>query len=87
MTRTTKLQWTMRQIHQQVIFMASCGGTLAGYVDKYGIPGKYKEVEYRGKTHIVPAWSGNGGRAIYEADKARLNQLYQEFRSLVGRQR
>ena len=49
-------------IEDQRKWIASCGGSLGGYVRRYGAdddPNKY----------------GNGGEAIYEADMAELNRL------------
>ena len=49
-------------ILDQEQWIESCGGTLAGYVARYGAaddPGRY----------------GNGGEAIYEADVAYLEEL------------
>ena len=44
------------------------GGDLAGYCDRYGEPG------------LTETWYGNGGSAIYRADKAELNRLQKEAR-------
>lgn len=52
-------------IKEQAAWMVSCGGTLPGYIQKYGDPGM---------GHCY----GNGGSAIYWADLNYLNRLRAE---------
>ena len=52
-------------IADQQQWIESCGGTLEGYIKRYGAeddPGRY----------------GNGGKAIYESDIAYLNELLEK---------
>lgn len=58
----TKRQLYTRLVMEQKKWIESCGGTRAGYVARYG-------------SASEPEHYGNGGEAIYDADKARLDSL------------
>lgn len=60
------LRNTAASIESQNDWMNSCGGNLAGYVRRYG-----------SANH--PSHYGDGGEAIYAADKAELVRLFEVF--------
>jgi hypothetical protein len=51
--------------------MAQCGGTLAGYIERYGSLGD-------------PDHYGDGGEAIYAADLAAVRRWERELALLTG---
>jgi len=49
----------INRLRREQQWMAECGGTLAGYIAKYGVKGD-------------PDCQGDGGEAIYAADLAKV---------------
>jgi hypothetical protein len=62
------------QIAAQDKWIEQCGGTLAGYIARYG-------------SASEPNHYGDGGEAIYAADYGTLQRLVHAYRSLAGRRR
>lgn len=60
-----------QQLSQQRAWIESCGGSLAGYVARYGDPGVPTA---KGKPMY-----GNGGTAIYNADLAALRRIEEKL--------
>jgi hypothetical protein len=63
-----------RQIQLQRRWMNQCGGTLLGYVRTYG-------------SQSDPVHTGEGGEAIYAADKAFLNKLLEWQRDRAAKRK
>jgi hypothetical protein len=65
------IKWLIERVAEQRAWIEKCGGTLDGYSDRDVAAG----------LHAVPGWPGcyyapmfgNGGTAIYAADKSRLD--------------
>ena len=64
--RTTKRARLQQQVEAQKRWIAEHGGNLAGYVERYGVPGH-------------PDCYGNGGAAIYAADTAALAEYERQL--------
>lgn len=60
-------EYWQEAVREQTEWMARCGGTLAGYVAKYG---SASDAEH----------SGDGGEAIYAADYRELERVTQRMR-------
>ena len=60
----------LNQIKEQKDWIQECGGTLQGYLKKYGDASKDK------------IFCGSGGRAIYKADTDALHKLEEELRKV-----
>jgi len=78
--RTMRLVKLAVQMNEQLEWIKKCGGNLVGYLQRYGVQGNYKRITAlggrdKGKKVIVPAWSGNGGHAIYAADMGELDRI------------
>lgn len=58
------------QINEQREWIEQCGGSLLGYLRRYGDASKDK------------TFYGNGGRAIYDADTNALHKLEEELRKV-----
>lgn len=63
----------LNQIKEQKDWIKECGGTLTGYLKKYGDASKDK------------TFCGSGGRAIYKADTDALHKLEEEIRKVKDR--
>lgn len=64
-----KRTWAARRVNEQREWISAHGGDIAGYVKRYGAatdPNKY----------------GNGGEAIYAADKAALDEYEARLKEL-----
>lgn len=66
MPKETKVQLWTRLIEDQVQWIQKCGGSLAGYVARYG-------------TATDPDRCGDGGEAIYRADMNYFEELTQNL--------
>lgn len=58
----TSMPELRRQLEVQLRWIEGCGGSLAGYVERYG-------------SKDDPQHSGSGGEAIYAADVNELNRI------------
>lgn len=82
-----KMMAVDERIRQQRAWMNQCGGNLLGYLFNYGskddppITFTYPD----GQSITVNGYSGDGGEAIYEADKHALDQLIAERDRLLGK--
>ena len=71
MNKKEKLKIKLRnQINEQREWIEQCGGSLLGYLRRYGDASKDKN------------FYGNGGRAIYDADTNALRKLEEELRKV-----
>jgi hypothetical protein len=61
-----------QRVAEQRRWIEQCGGTLWGYIERYGLPGQDNCM-------------GDGGRAIWAADSRELALLEQELAVLEGR--
>jgi hypothetical protein len=68
----SKRAWLLEQLTAQQRWMDEHGTTKAGYVERYG-------------SANGTAFYGAGGEAIYEADKACLDQLQARYEAAVRR--
>lgn len=57
-----RIEFLRKEITSQQAWMKQCGGSLHGYVERYGSAGN-------------PEHSGDGGEAIYAADFGQLKKL------------
>jgi len=71
-SRTSALIKARARVAEQRRWIEQCGGTLWGYIARYGEPGQAN-------------CSGDGGRAIWAADAGELAALEQELARLEGR--
>ncbi len=60
-----------QQLREQIEWINTCGGSLAGYIAKYGDPG-----QPNAEGHVC----GDGGTAIYKADQNALERIRSRIR-------
>lgn len=76
MAKETMCERYTRLVAEQKAWIKSCGGTLAGYIERYG------------SVVDNPNCVGNGGEAIYRADTealARHEEQLQRFQRMARR--
>ena len=71
---STALDRARQAVRDQVSWMKSCGGDLAGYIDRYG-------------SSSEPGHYGDGGEAIYAADLTCLSALQRKALEMEKRER
>lgn len=69
--RLSRVDKLRARIVEQRAWMANCGGDLPGYIASYG-------------SKADPEHSGDGGEAIYAADRAALDRMLEELATAVG---
>lgn len=70
-TRFGSLEWWQRQEREQIAWIESCGGNLAGYIARYGDP-DFPRAD--GKPML-----GEGGTAIFNADMNALKKIQERL--------
>lgn len=79
-TRSSQLIKARARLAEQRRWIDRCGGSLGGYLMRYGSAADPLRDSPDGPGRI-----GDGGEAIWKADKAELDALEAEVRRLEGR--